>query len=194
MRYCTKGIDVGFLVDASESITKEDFQKEKDAVNTMVRGFLATSRESRAGVVVYSDRPQLKIDFGEYTSSADLYNKVNALPHMRSHTRTDLALRFAATSLFASPRRNIPTIAIVFTDGVQTPGNGVEPLDRAVQPLRRKGVRVFAVSVGSGVDLKELNSIVESPHDVFQVTSFSELVEKAAKLTQATCTGKQPTL
>ena len=188
---CTKHADVGFLVDASESITKEDFQKQKNAVTEMARNFLQSSGESRVGVIVYSDQPELSIDFGEYSTKEDLYRRVNGLPHKMSHTRTDLALKFANRTLFTGTRRNVPKIAIVFTDGIQTPGNGVESLNKAVQPLLRKGVRVFAVSVGTTVDMDELQAMVQNPEDVYQVASFSELVDKASDFAQATCNGKQ---
>ena len=76
------------------------------------------------------------------------------------------------------------------TDGIQTPGPGVEPLDTAVLPLREKGVRVLAVGVGPRVDRSELEDLVTSQDDVFQMSSFQELLNKSAELLEVVCPRK----
>lgn len=187
---CVQGVDVAFLMDSSESITEEDFAREKTAVKEIARRFLRSSPDSRAAVIMYSGRPELSVDFRSQSSFDNFRSAVDALTHKRSMTRIDLALRFAAESLFLNPRSSVSSIAVVMTDGIQTPGSGVEPLGQAVVPLRSKGVRVLAVGVGPRVDRNELKDLVTSQEDVFQMSSFQELLDKSAELLDAVCPRK----
>lgn len=187
---CVQGVDVAFLMDSSESITDEDFEREKTAVKEIARRFLRASPDSRAGVIMYSGRPELSINFRSQGSLDIFQSAVDALTHKRSMTRIDLALRYAAESLFLNPRLSVDSIAVVMTDGLQTPGPGVEPLGQAVLPLRSKGVRVLAVGVGPRVNRNELKDLVTSQDDVFQMSSFQELLDKSNQLLDAVCPRK----
>ena len=187
---CIQGVDVAFLMDSSESITDEDFEREKTAVKEIARKFLKASPDSRAGVIMYSGRPELNIDFRSQSSLDNFQSAVDTLTHKRSMTRIDLALRYASESLFLNPRSSVSSIAVVMTDGVQTPGPNVEPLGQAVLPLRSKGVRVLAVGVGPRVNRTELRDLVTSQDDVFQMSSFQELLDKSDKLLEAVCPRK----
>lgn len=187
---CVRGVDVAFLMDSSESITDEDFEREKTAVKEIARRFLQASRDSRAGVIMYSGQPELSINFRSQSSISDFQSAVDDLTHKRSMTRIDSALRFAAETLFLNPRRSVISVAVVMTDGLQTPGPEVEPLGTAVLPLRAKGVRVLAVGVGPRVDRNELKDLVTSEDDVFQMSSFQELLNKSAELLVAVCPRK----
>ena len=177
-------------MDSSESITDEDFEREKKAVKEIARKFLKASQKSRAGVIMYSGRPELSIDFRSQSSLDIFQSEVEALTHKRSKTRIDLALKYAADSLFLNPRPSLISIAVVMTDGVQTPEPNVEPLGKAVIPLRSKGVRVLAVGVGPRVNRSELEELVTSQEDVFKMSSFQELLDKSDKLLEAVCPRK----
>lgn len=187
---CVQGVDVAFLMDSSESITDEDFEREKKAVKEIARKFLNASQNSRAGVIMYSGRPELSINFRSQSSLDTFQSEVEALSHRRSKTRIDLALRYAADSLFLNPRPSVSSIAVVMTDGLQTPEPNVEPLGKAVVPLRSKGVRVLAVGVGPRVIGSELEDLVTSKEDVFKMSSFQELLDKSDKLLEAVCPRK----
>ena len=187
---CVQGVDIAFLMDSSESITDEDFEREKIAVKEIAGRFLSASPDSRAGVIMYSGRPELMVDFGSQNSISEFESAVDDLTHKRSMTRIDSALRFAAETLFSNPRRSASSVAVVMTDGIQTPGPGVEPLRTAVLPLREKGVRVLAVGVGPRVDRSELKDLVTSANDVFQMSSFQELLNKSEELLEVVCPGK----
>ena len=177
-------------MDSSESISDEDFDREKTAVKEIAASFLKASQGSRAGVIMYSGRPELSVDFISQSAFDNFKSAVDALSHRRSMTRIDRALRYASETLFANPRRSLISIAVVMTDGVQTPGPDVEPLGQAVLPLRLKGVRVLAVGVGPRVNRNELRDLVTSQEDVFQMSSFQELINKSTELLETVCPRK----
>lgn len=184
-KICVRGVDLGFIVDSSESITDDDFAKEKIAIKAISDEFIISPQSSRVGVVVYSGKPLVSITFDQHKSNAEFNRAVNDLPHMQSHTRLDMALRYAASNLYNKRRTANPAIAIVMTDGKQTPG--AESLTTAVQPLRDLGVRVFAVGVGPRVSQSELRQLVERYDDIFTVDSFTQLIKEAKKVTERAC-------
>ncbi|KAK2561274.1 Collagen alpha-6(VI) chain [Acropora cervicornis] len=187
---CVRGVDIAFLMDSSESITEDDFQREKTAVKEIAQSFLNSAQDSRAGVIMYSGEPELSVDFVGRREFEYFKSAVDGLAHRRSLTRIDRAIRFASRTLFANPRTTVMSIAVVMTDGVQTPQPDAEPLSQAVSVLNSKGVRVLAVGVGPRVNRSELNELVTSQEDVFQMSSFQELLDKSAKLLETVCPGK----
>ena len=140
---------------------------------------------------MYSGQPELSVDFVTKSKFEYFKSAVDALAHRRSLTRIDRALHFASRNLFANPRTGVVSIAVVMTDGVQTPEPDVEPLRQAVSALHSKGVRVLAVGVGPRVNRSELKELVTSQEDVFHMSSFQELLDKSAKLLETVCPGKQ---
>ena len=75
------------------------------------------------------------------------------------------------------------------TDGHQTKTRDSIPLDKAVLPLRRRGVHVYALGIGRNVNVRELRLITEKTNDVFMASSFVTLKSKIAKLAAAACAG-----
>lgn len=178
------------MMDSSESITEEDFQREKTAVKEIAQSFLNSSQDSRAGVIMYSGQPELSVDFVGRSEFEYFKSAVDRLAHRRSMTRIDRAIYFASRTLFENPRTAVMSVAVVMTDGVQTPEPDAEPLSQAVSALNSKGVRVLAVGVGPRVNRSELKELVTSQEDVFQMSSFQELLDKSEKLLETVCPGK----
>lgn len=58
--------------------------------------------------------------------------------------------------------------------------------------LRKAGVTVFSIGVGSGAKLSELNAMATDPDatHVFQVTNFASLDNIKGTLSKKTCEGK----
>ena len=64
------------------------------------------------------------------------------------------------------------------TDGLQTKDKGIyTPLDRASQPIKDKGVEVWAIGIGGDADRRELEQIASDTNKVLQVSSFEKLHE-----------------
>ena len=76
---------------------------------------------------------------------------------------------------------------MVITDGKQTQMDDTKDLREVSKPLRKAGVRVLALGVGSGVDEKELRLIVERDGDVLRAKSFTEVISRVGALIESTC-------
>ena len=121
---------------------------------------------------------------------------MDGLPYERGTTRIDLALEKAAQEIFPQARQGVPKIAILITDGKQSQAADAKGLTDASEPLRKAGVRVLAVGIGSGVDPDELRLLTESDEDVVVTQTFADLLLQLGNLTSRTCqlAGKRNTL
>ena len=112
--------------------------------------------QSRAALVLYSDSAFVKAGFDQYPTLEEFHKSVDDLPYENGFTRIDLALEKANQEVFPQARKGVPKIAILITDGKQTKAADSKGLREASEPLRRAGVRVLAVGIGSDVDSDEL--------------------------------------
>ena len=83
-------------------------------------------------------------------------------------------------------------VAIVITDGEQTTTQAYTPLDIASKRIKDKGVEVFALGVGSGVNVDQLRQIASSNDNVFTSPGFEELVNVVKPIVEKSCPSKRP--
>ena len=107
-------------------------------------------------------------------------------------TRIDKALRFTAERIFGidkGDRRNVPDLAVVFTDGKSDPGS--EPLSEASQTLRERGVHVISVGLGDDVDVNELKAMATFKETgPFLIKNLDSLVAYIHSLAKEICQGE----
>ena len=87
-----------FVIDSSQSIDLSQYNREKDFVKKLSKIF-NVGRGSRASVIIYSEDPQLEIQFGQYNNLQSFLLAVDALPHLQQRTRIDKALALANQTL-----------------------------------------------------------------------------------------------
>ena len=81
-------------------------------------------------------------------------------------------------------------MAVVITDGKQTTTGQYTRLAVASRGIKRKGVTVFAVGIGSSVDQSELEEIASERLNVFMSASFNDLHDLSPEITTSLCEGK----
>ena len=180
-------MDLAFLIDSSGSIGRTNYLKEKNFVKEVARSFGVAPGQSQAAMVLYSNSASVKARFGQYASAEEFGQAVDALPYERGLTRIDKALDVAATEIFPGARTGVPKIALVITDGKQTKAADAKGLKEASEPLRKAGVRVLAVGIGSGVDPGELRLVAGSEEDVVVAADFADLLLKLGNITSQAC-------
>lgn len=139
-------------------------------------------------MVLYSNSASVKARFGEFAEQTEFAQAVEGLPYERGLTRIDKALELTASGIFAKESRaGVPKIAMLITDGTQTPAADAKGLREASEPLRKAGVRVLAVGIGKGVDRAELRLVTERDEDVVVAADFQDLLLKLSNLTSQAC-------
>ncbi|KAL9972481.1 hypothetical protein ACROYT_G018792 [Oculina patagonica] len=176
------GANIAFLIDSSGSMGKTNYKRLKTFVKEFMTKLVENSSQFEAAVVLYSTRASVKLNFSQKFTLQLFHSTINNLPWERGYTRTDKALNVASDYIFTndtlSRRQNVPMIAILITDGKATDKfPDFVSAGNASEPLKQKGVRIFAFGVGNNIDLQELFEITERINDVFRVFSFFTLLE-----------------
>lgn len=95
---CDKLFDAIFVMDSSQSINALQYGREKEFVKELAT-IINVGAGSRAAVIIYSDRTQLKIQFDQHSNLDSFKLAVDALPYLQQRTRIDKALYLAAQTL-----------------------------------------------------------------------------------------------
>ena len=187
---CVEKADIAFVMDASESMTEDDFEKQKDFVIKVAESFHMAPTTTQFALVTYSSTATLHIRFRDHLDQ-DTFNKVvKQLPFAAGGTRFDRALKLAAEEVFTTEdgvRAGVPKVMIILTDGRQSHDFDAVPLEQAVLPLNQLSVQIHAVAIGSQVNRVELRKLVRNEEDIFSIKDFANLVDKSRQLASKTC-------
>ncbi|VDI02352.1 Hypothetical predicted protein [Mytilus galloprovincialis] len=187
--YCKTRIDLAFVIDSSRSISRNDFEKQIQFVNDIVDFLDVGSDETRVAAVSFSNHLFPQFGFNDYTTKTDVLGAINGIKHsMGDATRTYLALEHTHQTLFApgnGERPDVVDVVVVLTDGATNPGSydrltgsqGKQKTQNEAAKIKERGAFIFAIGVGRGVDVNELNGISSDPDQRFtiQVSGFNEL-------------------
>lgn len=187
---CSEEADLAFVVDTSGSISDENFQKQKDFVKALASSFDPTSTEHQLSLISYSTNAQLEVSFKNKTDRKEFEEAVDRVTHTKGRTRLDKALKLASAHLFTASGGTRPDkrkIMIILTDGRQSQDPDTVALQDAVLPLKQLGVKIYAVAIGSEVDLNELHQMTDSKEEVFPVSDFDDLANMANDIALKSC-------
>ena len=117
---------------------------------------------------------------------------VDNIPYYKGGTRIDLALRLAYDEYFSSASSNEPQkLVILLTDGKQSIWKDMNPAyiptEETVELLRSKAARIFAVTIGSNIDMDAMRVVTEEDDDIFLTTEFDDLIAKAEIISKTSC-------
>ncbi|XP_041962560.1 collagen alpha-6(VI) chain-like isoform X2 [Alosa sapidissima] len=188
---CTQeaGADIVFLVDGSWSIGKENFQRIRDFLYTLIDSFSVSPNQVRIGLAQFSQDPRTEFLLNTYQDKQDILSYIRKLPYKGGGTMTGLGLDFILKEQFTEQagsraRQGVPQIAIVITDGESQ--DDVEP---HADDLRRRGIILYAIGI-KDADAEQLRKIGNEPHDqhVYSVSDFSALQGISQNIVQVLCT------
>lgn len=177
-------------MDASESMTKRDFETQKEVIKKVAATFHVGPTKSHLGLMTFSSHAQIRVKFGDRLDLGSFQDAVDKVPFAAGGTRFDRAFDVAANNLFSPSggvRSHVPKVLIILTDGKQSADFDAVPIDRSVLPLRHLGVRIFALAIGDQVDMNELQQIVADPNDIHAVKDFDALLDNAKNVGNRTC-------
>ena len=177
--------DIVFLLDSSDNIDAKSFEKQKSLVIHIARSFGISQNTSRAALVLYSDTASVHFGFEESSSTTKFVAAVHKMPHQKGGASMDKAFDVAIRDVFPNGRVGIPKIAFVMANGQQA--SDAKALGAASEPIRKAGVKVVALGVGTGIDLQQLRSVVEEDEDVLQADSYDQLILERKNVSKIIC-------
>ena len=188
---CQAQLDLIFLLDASTSVGKNNYAKEKDFIKIVASRYeLGTT--SQAAVIVFSSYATNAVPLGSSNTALEFASAVDNIPYVGGFTRIDLALSVAYDEYFSSEGLNeTQKLVILLTDGKPSRWQNIAPpyikIEDTVQSLRSKAARIYVVTIGSNIDMPVMRIVTEKDDDIFQVTGFNDLVAKANSISKTTC-------
>ena len=180
-------VDLAFVFDSSDTIGVGALEDAKMLVKKMVKGLELGVDESRVALVVFADKVEVKARFSKNLSVKQFQDMVQNIKSIGSRTRIDKAL-VETKQVFKEGRDDVYKIAVVLTDGIQSKDRDTKSLLSTSEPLRRAGVRVIAVAIGTQASKNILRLMTDSMDDVKEEDEALEYFQQLSdKLNQNLC-------
>eukprot|EP00899_Mesostigma_viride_P026617 jgi/Mesvir1/713/Mv17325-RA.4 len=155
-----KGLAVIFVVDGSGSVMGEDFGAMTSFLRDAGTLIKRDHPDAVLGVIQFSN--DLRVELHPSNMPLDAFQLgVNSIMRMNGGTNMALPLRKAESLLMeeCGGKDGARCCVVVLTDGRMDSYQAREAVQRAEQ-LRGRGIALFALGVGKGVDAAELTSMV----------------------------------
>lgn len=193
--FCQEKLDLAFIIDSSSSIPTKDFELQINFVKDIVRFLDFGSDQSRVAAVSFSNKLFPEFQFDDYTTKDEVLEAIAGIQHSRGDaTRTYLALEHTNTVLFKpgnGERPDAKDVVIVLTDGETNSGSydhhWAASAKRQTQfeagRIKARPAVIFAIGVGSAVDVAELNGMSSDPDELYtiQFATFGDLNTEGVK-------------
>jgi len=194
--HCSRTMDVGFVIDSSSSVRRENFGKVKEFMIKMIEEFDISDRKTHVGVIQYNHKSYLLWNLGkkDYYNKDQLKKAIEGIKFKPGGTRTDLALEMAGNQLLGGPghRAGVPHILLVLTDGKTSSRS--KPYKDILPKLRQKvpNIKIVSIGVGPFIEMQELTTIaMDNQKEVFKLDSFSDLVKRLQEILQSFCQARR---
>lgn len=144
---CDQALDIGVIIDSSDSIMLDDYNLCLQFVADLVKYFKVSKQGTHFGAIIFSTTPELQFSFADkhFYKTKRLRKKIKSFAYLGEGTRTDLALTLANMELFSEQggdRVDKPDILIVITDGRTHPVLS-QPYSEVLQPLQASIVTII---------------------------------------------------
>ena len=171
-----KPADIYFVMDASSSIGRQNYKKQKRFLVNLARQFDIGKDKTRVGVISFSNSYKVSIPLGSANDINSLSRAIHNIPYIRGGTHTAAALKYIKNFGFSSTiaRRDASQIVIVLTDGYSRDPFSTK---QEAKKLHDAGITTFVIGIGNGIDMDELRGIASNPDDkhLFQVDDYNAL-------------------
>ena len=151
---------------------------------------------TRVGLINFESSARSEFHLNTHQDSSSLLQAIANVPYTSGGTNTAAALTILlsefSTMNGARPlQEGIPRVAIVVTDGRSSSSTATVT---AANNVHARNIIVYAVGIGSSIDIAELNSIASDPDSQFvrllSTFNVNELRDLQESLDSEACQGK----
>lgn len=179
-------VDLVFLMDGSNSIHPDDFQKMKGFLVSVVQDFDVSLNRVRIGVAQFSDSYRSEFLLGTFTGEREISTQIEGIQQIFGYTHIGDALRkvkyYFQPDTGSRINAGTPQVLLVLTDG-----RSQDEVAQAAEELRHKGVDIYSVGIGD-VDDQELVQITGTAEKKLTVHNFNELKKVKKRIVRNICT------
>ena len=181
---CDISADLTFIF-SSGGIGEDNLMRQNTAVKTIARSFGISSKRSRASIVTFGESSaSVKASLKSFSSTKEFQEALSSLSYEKARGDINQALKLAEEKVFQEARKEFPKIAVVVLDGKENKNGQWRD---SVLSLRKAGIRVLLVGVGSEINRASLRALVERDNDVIIMDSFTALLKNSVQLAKSTC-------
>ncbi|XP_029453126.1 von Willebrand factor [Rhinatrema bivittatum] len=159
--YCSKMMDLAFLVDGSSKLSENEFETVKTFIVSMMEKLHISQKRIRVAVIQYHSGSHLYFAFQDHKKIDELIRIVQGMKYTGSQSAlTNEGLKYAAHYVFGKAKReNAAKIAILLTASASP--RSIKP----ILPLVAKHkVTVISVGLGPYISKEQINLITsQSP-------------------------------
>ena len=181
-------LDCVLVLDTSCSITAASWTELITFVHKLSSNMTITQSATNLGMVQFGcNITDNLFPTGNITDVQTAIDHLVPSCTLGSCTPTDVALSHTQNMLLNHGRPNVNKVAILLTDGCpDKPQNAFQ----VASGMKSSGIHVIGVGVGihSSQGKAEIESLVSSPHDYFDVSDWGKLEADLANITAAACT------
>ncbi|XP_076986207.1 collagen alpha-4(VI) chain-like [Tamandua tetradactyla] len=180
--------DIIFLMDGSESISSNDFEKMKGFMERMVNIANIGADEVQIGLLQFSSTTQEEFRLNQFSSKVDIHRAISGVQQMYAGALTGQALHFTLPYFDSSRggRPNVHQYLIVITDGVARDNVAVP-----AKALRDRNIIIFAIGVGEAQNA-QLLEITGDQNYVYYEEQFESLQNMEKEILYKICSPQDP--
>jgi len=186
---CKNAADIVFSVDSSGSIGGQNFEKIKNFVRDLCGSLTIGQDNTRVGMQTFSDGTYEQFNLNTHNSKALVVEAISNVQYRDGKTMTADAIRNLYQNMFTSgrgDRSDKPNIAVVITDGASS---NKDDTIKQVQEAKSRGIHFIVVSIGSWIDIEELQGMASYPHEnnLMQVDNVDSLTSILSNMQSFIC-------
>src|SRR6218665_1092227 len=160
------------MVDASVTISAEDFKRELDFVKGLIVDLGIDQKVSRCSLLTYGSKASIEFGLQSHSSQEEGVSAISKAKQLEGSGGTESALRRIIELFEKHDNKGSPVVGYIFMHEKST---NIEATIEQAQVVRSKGIILFGVAIGRAVDEKMLTSIVTGPELIIRAESFQAI-------------------
>ena len=185
---CVARIDLGFLIESSQGITRRNFIKIKKFLEALASSFVINPKAVRIGAILYSKGDKVLFAFNNYRkinsykSIRGVTRAIRKMPYLGSKgANINVGLKRLHQFLFASfHKKSVKRVAIVVTANKSS-----KRIGKFAYILKKSArVEIIVVQIGKNFKRTQLRKMASSKGHIFYVPTFKNLGRRLVKLVQ----------
>ena len=181
-------MELVFIIDASGSVTKKNFNKTLSFIQKVVTNLQIASDKTRVAVIRFSSNAKVAFGLGAHNSVASLTNAMSKIKYTGGGTSTSTALDLARKVVFKNSRKNVPKVLVLVTDGRSDNQNQTII---AADKLKKDAITIFTIGIGY-INNYEIRAIASSPSctHYYLLKSYQDIDTIITEIQRESCAGK----
>lgn len=189
---CNSKADVTFLIDSSENIGQQNFERLKEFLSDVTGKLNIAPEKFQVSAVTFGGTASSQFYLNQFADKVSLQNAIRNIPYSGGQVKMVDAIRFASITAFSAThggRGNVPHVAVLLTN---QPSGSIDMIKLEAQTARDNGIVLYAVGIGSKADVNELMAIASDPDSrhMYTAQNFDALGSLSDLLSTKICNGK----